>query len=289
MRAEGTAPENVLRRLEQSERFEVCGVFSSGIYCADIEQNMIMLHDEKYGRIPFGIAVPDFGREGRNLGVEPGMTAVYADGVFSAPDAGMEIRVRTARCAEGETPPGPDDFLQHAEKVLKKSGKSALSYYAFTPPGERRKNDVEDLFASAAFSGMEKLDRGLAEGNAETLREALSGLIGLGRGLTPSCDDYLCGMLAAFRCLSETENRAGELFSLLSAEIPGALSATNIYSAAYLKAAAAGENFSVMRACLCSSGEIREESLRQLTEVGGSSGSDMLSGMCRACEILKLA
>ena len=59
---------------------------------------------------------------------------------------------------------------------------------------------------------------------------------------------------------------------------------TNIFSRAYLEAAACGGDFSLMRECIedpCG------RTLAAMLNVGSSSGGDMLSGMCFAAALVK--
>ena len=105
--------------------------------------------------------------------------------------------------------------------------------------------------------------------------------LGLGRGLTPSFDDFITGLLVTLEHASSVWGLKHPALGFLAQEISAlAPLRTNRFSAAYLLAAARGGDFSLMRNCL----ELRPsaDSLTALLGVGSSSGSDMLCGMVYA-------
>lgn len=109
-------------------------------------------------------------------------------------------------------------------------------------------------------------------------------LIGLGPGLTPSGDDFLCGAMAALHYLRYA--RIAEQFALHT--LPFAVRGTNLISAAYLRCAAAGEASSVLFDALESLITVDVEArfalrLDAINTVGHTSGWDSLAGAATVC------
>lgn len=127
---------------------------------------------------------------------------------------------------------------------------------------------------------------------------AVKALLGLGPGLTPSGDDYLCGAMIAMHSFGFGK-LATQLWEYL---LPDSSSLTNRISLAHLAAAAEGEGHEALHACLNvlvqdkpSQGSERQSdlatALSQLAQVGHSSGFDALAGAVaalNACAPLQL-
>jgi len=105
--------------------------------------------------------------------------------------------------------------------------------------------------------------------------QRLCALVGLGEGLTPSGDDFLCGVLAACR-LSDAPG-ASELRSALCAALPSCLDKTNLISAGFLRCAIDGL-FSRPVLALAQ-GVSLPAAQAAFAAIGHSSGADTLSGM----------
>ncbi len=107
----------------------------------------------------------------------------------------------------------------------------------------------------------------------------LSRLLGLGTGLTPSGDDFLCGVLAG---LFFTGNSSHPFTHSLKSEIAGHLSDTLDISAAFLSLALK-EQFSLPVNNLCQLPS-PEAILASFKEIGHSSGTDTLCGILFSLE-----
>ena len=260
----------------------VCGVFSSGIYLADENERVIMLHDEKYGSIPFGIALDGFGGRGRELGIEAGQTAQLTGGVLNIGQLRIALYYEPEKFGDTFCP--PDIFRERAGEKLKACENAALAAYSRADIGSLDKKSIEDPFAAAAFGGMELLEKGMKAADGAVISAALDRLLGLGRGLTPSCDDFLTGAVYALGFYGRCTGHFHPAYSALSRTVrEKARERTNIFSAAYLISVCDGGDFSLMRRCL------ENTEFDALLSVGSSSGADMLSGMCFAAALLKLA
>ena len=130
------------------------------------------------------------------------------------------------------------------------------------------------LIINAAKNKIDTCTNELINKNYENAANALSNLIGLGIGLTPSGDDFLCGVLAG--CIFDSLEK--HLFvKLLKKQIQNNLQNTNDISKAFLSCAL-NDNFSTPVLNLPyfkSSDEIYDN----FKKIGHSSGIDTLCGI----------
>lgn len=117
--------------------------------------------------------------------------------------------------------------------------------------------------------------------------DTLTKLIGLGIGLTPSGDDFLCGMLATFQHFNQTETL---FYQSLVTQIKEKLNRTNAISSRFL-ACALEQQFSA--AMLTFFAQVHHENKMKINElgrlfeeIGHSSGMDTLFGIYYTCEWL---
>lgn len=107
---------------------------------------------------------------------------------------------------------------------------------------------------------------------------AARGLVGLGPGLTPSGDDFLCGMLVALCAVGET--KAAEDLGVWISRAPA--DATTRLSRAFLAAARDGEPteglYAAVAGVLAADARLLGHGLELLAATGHSSGWDMLAG-----------
>jgi hypothetical protein len=112
---------------------------------------------------------------------------------------------------------------------------------------------------------------------------AIESLVGLGPGLTPSGDDFLCGAMAALHYLG----RATIAQRLAQRTLPVAARDTNLISAAYLRCASAGHASSVLfdalESLVVGSDTHLARRLDAVHAVGHTSGWDSLAGAATAC------
>jgi hypothetical protein len=118
---------------------------------------------------------------------------------------------------------------------------------------------------------------GLLAGNDPL--QALTALLGLGRGLTPSGDDFICGVLLA-------RSRAGlEPLAWVEPLLSLARKRTTTLSSELIAAAASGSaDERILEACdRCLDGSMPPaQILEKFLAYGSSSGLDLLVGFCTA-------
>ncbi len=142
------------------------------------------------------------------------------------------------------------------------------------------KNRIEETpFLMVAQKRFTDTKHFLGEGNWSDAATALRALIGLGLGLTPGGDDFLCGVLAGSILADQT---AHPFASCLASQIREHLADTNDISAAFLSCALIGQfSLAVNRLTSLPSSE---EMLSIFCEIGHSSGTDTLCGVYFALE-----
>lgn len=137
-------------------------------------------------------------------------------------------------------------------------------------------NNFSDLDLIFSFID-KKLRTALAKHRAGSYLQAaksLASIIGAGIGLTPSGDDFLCGVLAGFTLMKKTHSA---FCTALCTEIKNNLHRTNDISAAFLRAAIDG-HFS-QYICNIKPTSTAEQLTAAFGKVGHSSGFDTLCGL----------
>jgi len=109
-------------------------------------------------------------------------------------------------------------------------------------------------------------------------------LLGLGDGLTPSCDDFLVGYLAGLWCTVQGRSERIQFISDLGKEICRLSSLTNDISRTYLQHAAFGQVSSslvVLAECICQGEHIDRliDSTEAAMQVGHTSGMAAVAGL----------
>jgi hypothetical protein len=156
---------------------------------------------------------------------------------------------------------------------------------ALTPLGAGRATAGSlNMFASFALRRIGRLEQAFRSEEKDALTVAVSELIGLGTGLTPSSDDMLAGLVLV--CVLYAKNRgyarrASRLIAQVIAE--EARGRTTMLSEEYLVQAASGRgNEPVMRLCtsmLTGGRESVERETRRVLAIGETSGTDTVLGI----------
>ena len=136
-------------------------------------------------------------------------------------------------------------------------------------------------FVEGAWTRAEQTLQDLTPGQGE-LPARLAGLLGLGAGLTPSGDDFLCGWLLARHSLRGVLPASGEGEIPLTGLVELARARTTALSASLMACAAEGqadERLIQALAWLLSGAGAADKISEALHTYGSASGSDALSGM----------
>jgi hypothetical protein len=136
--------------------------------------------------------------------------------------------------------------------------------------------DYSTAVLHAAYDPAAKLINGLREDDRTLCLEGVTGLAGLGGGLTPAGDDWLVGCMLAMWAISARHTISPTAIAQAAAP------RTTPLSAAWLRAAAQGECGEPWHLLFDSLVKGREPAIRQAAEAvihqGHTSGADALAG-----------
>lgn len=121
--------------------------------------------------------------------------------------------------------------------------------------------------------------------NPKELSKILSGMIGLGMGLTPSGDDFLTGLMISFHVVSSVYEKEKEI---LMKDISGFFDRTNDISRQYLSCAFYGEASYVWHELFndWDDKEKIKQRLFRIQQIGHSSGIDTLNGVYAGIKLM---
>ncbi len=168
--------------------------------------------------------------------------------------------------------------LQDFIKNTKKSG--LLSLYPSLVEGE--KLNTSDPFLARAFEAILRLVQKIENGEKPDERDT-GNLIGLGPGLTPSGDDFLCGLGCSLVWIANTTRASCPGLSSLKKSVDRCSSRTTLLSSQLLKQSFQGQANKAVEELLESvfAGDPPsvERSARRVLELGETSGSDLMLGL----------
>ena len=144
--------------------------------------------------------------------------------------------------------------------------------------GARPSGAMAERLTQAALD----LGRGVRAGRLDAMRGAAARLVGLGQGLTPAGDDFLCGFFAAGHCRRAARPACSRLLTSFAEAVRELLGETTDISAAFLRGAVAGRVFrplaALAEACSGAPGSDLNGAILRLAAVGHSSGMDAATG-----------
>ncbi len=264
MTAKGYIGKELFPSLGEGAEAQVCGSFSQGLYLETADGRLLMIHDTRWGSVPFGIAVENAGSVLAGLGADAGDRAVIRGGALEVVSGSGEVLRLNLTVRKPEVPSGhpvsAGRFVRTARGALLASDKGALKALAL------------DASLQTAYS---RLALGII--GDRPVGDALPDLLGLGPGLTPSGDDLAVGWLYARlrRGIAKRETRRA------AARVRAAMRGnTCSVSCAFLEAVTDGGIFSLFdEVVLAPDTSSLTAAISRLFEMGGNSGADILTGM----------
>lgn len=180
------------------------------------------------------------------------------------------------------------DMKHLIKSIIEKAHRGGFSF--LTNPSKV----PEDLVLSYVKQKLKTVITLIHDDKTEAAAEAISSLIGVGTGLTPSGDDFITGILSAFSAFPETFDE--DIVEQVRNSVSLHLQNTNEISMAFIKCALDNQ-FSVpvisLYQWLCSENGLSEtrksqsdEILQSFLAIGHSSGIDTLTGIWWALENL---
>jgi uncharacterized protein DUF2877 len=222
-----------------------------------------------------------------SLSLEAGAFGAFREGGISVERAGGALPLRvdcsTARRITAEGLPAIGD----ADEVWG-AGLELLSALQGRAGADLR---IECLLSGASAPGIlgERLARAALDlgcsvrtGAVDSARGALSRIVGLGTGLTPAGDDFLCGFVAAAHCRSGARPERARLLETIERGVEELLATTTALSGTFLRGALAGRVFRPLQdladACAGTPGTDVKAAILHLARIGHSSGMDVATG-----------
>ena len=272
-------PEHLCSFLRPGKEGEILLVTSAGIYLR-FEEQILLLCDAHWDVVPIGISLDNFAWATGLLQLRQGQRIRVEKDHLQFPFGKVGLSVKQQPCEnKGETIPQIAKIRQAAEELAALRRQRGISMLVLPLVlGQKCYGEwTENPYCSYACCYLDNLITAFACCDGDKIRSSTEKLLGLGQGLTPSADDVLLGMLYVFRTLAPMHTAQTELFQKTIAQLCD--QRTNQISAAYLKAMISGAPFERMEQVfrgLCGK-EILD--IGKLTQIGSSSGSEMLLGM----------
>ena len=274
--------------LDAPEEATIIGVFRRSLYVENSSGRIACIGERGIGPGPLN-ALCEFSKDVDFTGiVSAGSSARIQNGSVYI---GSKVKIEVSHLEAWEPQPLPVDwdlavFLHNlsflVEWFVESGPREGLTpLIAHIVSGEEVSN--ENAFQTISWNGISNFRHWLShslngEGNHE-IPAAARRLVGLGPGLTPSGDDFWCGVMIALHALGHfgiSEKIAGAILSQ-------ARDRTNKISRAHLECAAAGQGAQALHETVSAMGVADEaclrSALRAMSKIGHTSGWDSLAGV----------
>ena len=296
-----TAGYRVKEILKPEEKAVVESVFEHAVYLNGGNDTLVKLITDRDYVGPASIVVFNEGHaDFESVGIREGTEIIFSGDSLRAVGDGFSVDLSDAEI--WNAPPAPSGCLSLEEMNL---NTRVLRDVIYTHPS---REGLVTLLESVELLGpmqvflreqtplsvserarpyIERLMWALFSGDLKAAAENAGQILGLGPGLTPSCDDFLAGLIFSLKrgvnILFDDAVLAGFIDKLSNEIINGAKSKTTVYSVSYLTEAARGEApapaWSLVYA-IASKGPDETAALsRKLIRMGETSGADTAVGI----------
>lgn len=257
-RIKGFIDKNLLNNYSKGiKHFEILGIFTSGIYLQDEDENVIMLHDDKYGLIPFGIGLKEFKTIFKKDELNEDLNVYIKDNELTVGETVIELFKEEFKDLSLNEKIIKEEFLDIIKEKLKDIDKGAFKDLIID-------GIKENIYSKTLKEALNK--------------KALEEIVGLGPGLTPSGDDFLFGYL--YRIFNDHEFKDEAYKEKIKKEIEKLYLNTNLISRTFYKAILNKQKFELFEnICFANNKEELEKHLLNLFDVGSNSGVDILCGI----------
>ncbi|MYA95484.1 MAG: DUF2877 domain-containing protein [Nitrospinae bacterium] len=276
--------------LNAPDEAKIIGVFRRSLYVENTSGRLACVGERSIGPGPLNALCEFSGDMDFTQIVESGSPTKIQDGWMQL---GPRMKIDISRSKIWKPEPFPVgwnlDFFLHNLPFLVQWIVETGSREGLAPLIAQVVGGVEisngDAFHKISWQGISDFRHWLSyslngEGNHE-IPAAARRLVGLGPGLTPSGDDFWCGVMIALRamgCLDILKKVSGDV--LKQAEYR-----TNKISRAHLECAAEGQGTQALHEAISAMGVADEarlsSALYELDKIGYSSGWDSLAGVVR--------
>ena len=276
------------RALSEDQVMSILGTTSKGIFIRTADRWIVFVSFEPYpSPLTITIAEPT-----KFPPVTVGAPVLMSSGTMVLPSAGIAI---SAHLDAVWYPPAASDkarpvserleSLRHLAQTIVSRKESpglgaVLPSLLGLPVAGRVPRDHEPVLSSIVL-----LRQILRDGNASHAAEIINGLLGTGRGLTPSGDDFVLGLLLVLNRWPKAVWPGGDLRQLNLRVVEAAYQKTTTLSANLIECAAGGgsdERLVNVADGLLTGNPGESECISYVLEWGDSSGVDALVGMAVA-------
>lgn len=250
-------------------------------------EQMITLLSENRPLYPYSLRVScaDF------VGFEPGIPAQITYDTVTFPSLGRQIPLGGAEEADltlaslsGTLSAPTPRVWQELRSLILTNGKiDGFAPLLWLLEGTEPTAE-SNLYADFAAKRIPKLFEAITAKNAGDAGAAAYSIAGCGIGLTPSADDFMCGIMAMLKTESILRGEEKELQPLITAIAQAAAPRTNLVSATFLREAALGlvsqdvrELMKSIYSCVLS--QSLKTSAMNVIAFGETSGTDILTGI----------
>ena len=295
----GAAARETLANLKSPARIE--GVFENSFYIKVGEDELIRVTGHEQYVSASSIIVDEKNRRSfKSVGIERGMEVVCGEKDVLV---GKNFAIADIRgAAKWQPPPTPDSGSVRPLEIMKLNLRVLRDIIYTCPSREGLVSLLEnvelvgsidlflkprdDSFAERARPGIERVMWGIFSLDRTAVTESAKTIIGLGPGLTPSCDDFLCGLLVSLRtgaAVLGTGDDAGFFDEIAGSIYEEARRRTTVFGSSMLREAREGvcplAVTSLIHCLLTEDMERVAEVSRTLLGMGETSGADTAVGV----------
>lgn len=295
--------QNVLAMAQNSgNALTVEGVFNHALYLRGKGAELVKVVSDEGFQSPNTILVDLEGEGFKPYG--PGIESkfVFDNDRLSSNDGALIINTSGSEAYNPPLVPEPSHMSSLEEinlnlRILKDTIYTAPSREGLVPllenvdklgPMQLYTKEQKPTMAEKARPNIDSLMWGIFGGDIDAIKQSAAEILGLGPGLTPSCDDFLAGLLMSINTAGASifgeEPETLAFFEKLSeavSELAG--EKTTIYSQSLLNEAALGQGplnaLDLIISVITRGPDGITEPAKRLTEVGETSGADIAVGI----------
>lgn len=174
--------------------------------------------------------------------------------------------------------------LEISQKENWKNKRLKLEYMKAYLDLEGKSETIENVdLPKGVKSSYHSLEKALEENNLEMIKMAARGLIGFGNGLTPSMDDYLTGRILMWKTwtMQPTTVKEEDYSWVIQEASKGRTTTASEWMVRFAAEGRCSEEIITFLHSYFSksSGSVFEDALREVLEIGSTSGEDLIYGM----------
>ena len=287
----------------ESNTLKSHSVFDHAIYMHDDEDNFIKIIKDKEFVSPTSIVIS--GMENlsfKSMDIQDGTQIEFIKDQITSKEGEFSLYFGNALTWQLPKFPKESEIISLEQinlnlRILKDIIYTSLSREGLVPllenveklgPLEVFVKNQKPTMSEKARPYIDALMWGILSGDIKTIKSSAGSILGLGPGLTPSCDDFIAGLIlslnTASTSLCRNEPKAVEFFEKMSEELAAlAKEKTTIYSSWFISESAIGEGpkaaLELIFSIISNSPEKVSAISKELISVGATSGADTAIGI----------